>query len=294
MTISNLCPNLTHLHLDLCGQLNSEAVRTWGKNLKSLERLELNAPFLVRKDGWLDFFPSVGSRLKGFLLTQSPRFNLECLESMVKHCPELTELRLSQIGDMGDTFLGEISNLKHLTLLDISDPSAHSITDGPATELLQSIGPSLRTLNLSTHIDLSDDFPSIIAQHCPRLAHLHLRCLDFSDESIAALFTTMKDLSRPGLSTIDLEKGHMCNGAALRALVAHSGATVEHLNLMGWKDLDEGSMQAELVKCTKLTTLDIGWCRNVTDYVIKDILEKCEAIQRINVWGECFRLVSRC
>lgn len=212
---------------------------------------------------------------------------------MIKHCPDLTELRLSQIGDMGDTFLGEISKLKHLALLDISDPSAHSITDGPASELLQSIGSNLRTLDLGAHLDLSNDFPTLIAQHCPRLTHLYLRCLDFSDDAVAALFTTMSELKRPGLSTIDLEKGNYCKGLALRALVAHSGATVEKLNLMGWKDLEEEAMQTELVKCHKLTTLDIGWCRNVTDYVVKDVLENCDVIHKINVWGECFARYSR-
>lgn len=287
ITLSNLCPNLTHLRLDLCGRLDSAAVRHWGQNLKSLQRLELNAPFLVRKDGWLDLFPAVGSRLKGFLLIQSPRFNFECLEALVKHCPDLTELRLAQIGAMGDTFLPEIAKLQHLELLDLSDPSAHSISDEPAMGLLASIGANLHTLTLSAHTDLSDEFPLAIAKHCPRLSHLTLRGIDFSDESIAALFTSMKELERPGLVSLNLEKGHQCQGPALSAIVAHSGATLEKLSLLGWKELDEATMQTELVKCTALKVLDLAWCRLLTDWVIKDILERCDAIEQINVWGQC-------
>jgi hypothetical protein len=104
-TLSSLCPNLTSLTLNLCGQLSSDALLQWADHLPHLQRLELLGPFLVRKEAWLGFFDKVGEKhrgngkgLKGFLITQSPRFDLECCEKMVQECPALTELRLCEVG----------------------------------------------------------------------------------------------------------------------------------------------------------------------------------------------------
>src|ERR1700722_12486010 len=98
-TLAFLNPNLTNLRLDFCGRIDDAVFQKWCTSLPSLKRLELLGPFLVRVPAWKSFFQS-HPYLEGFLITQSPRFDLECVGSLVKNCRALKELRLREITKM--------------------------------------------------------------------------------------------------------------------------------------------------------------------------------------------------
>ena len=299
LTLANLCPNLRSLTLHLCGQLATESIIHWGKALLHLERLELYGPFLVRKEGWSSFFQDVGEGLVSLKITQSPRIDASTLEILVQSCPKLVELRLAEFELLNDSCLDLLGRLKHLELLDLSSPGT-SLTDGGVKELLQATGKNLISLDLSDNADLTDAALLSIAEHCPRLRHLALRnVVDLTDDGVASFFKRMRDKHRAGLETIDLEKGQDLKSKALRALVDHSGSTVERLSLMGWREVDTKSLDS-LKRCDHLQELNLGWCRQVTDFSIKDVLDGCEAIKVIKVWGECcywearvYRLTNR-
>ena len=103
-TLASLNPNLTDLRLDFCGRMNNEVIASWNTSLPALTRVELLGPFLVHASSWISFFEHHRD-LKGFLITQSPRFNLACIESLIKNCQGVEELRLKEIGQMEDAFL---------------------------------------------------------------------------------------------------------------------------------------------------------------------------------------------
>jgi DNA repair protein RAD7 len=280
-----LCPNLETLHLHLCGQLSTDAVAGWGTSLKHLKRLELFGPFLVRKEGWIKFFKAAGKRLQGLLVTQSPRIDLETVEALVKECPNLRELRLAEVGQLDADFAGPLSKLKKLTLLDLSSPST-SLADDAVISILSKVGKNLTSLNLSDNSELTDAILPEIAKHCTSLRKLYLRNLvELTDEGLGGFFASLKALGRPGLDTVDLEKGHDLGDASLAALVDHSGETLEKLSILGWKDVSADTV-SELARCTALKELDLGWCRNVTDFTIKDVLDGCDQIRLLRVWGE--------
>ncbi|WWC94339.1 hypothetical protein V866_001181 [Kwoniella sp. B9012] len=284
ITISKLCPKLQSLNLQLCGQLSTDAVTAWGKSLKQLKRVELFGPFLVRKEGWLNLFKSVGKRLEGLLVTQSPRIDLETIEVLVKSCPNLVELRLAEIGQLTDDCLAPLQSLKKLKTLDLSAPGS-PLTDEAVIALLSKIGGNLETLDLTDNPDLTDEILPAITAHCPRLRRLSLRnVVELTDEGVSDFFASLKKQNRPGLEWIDLEKGHDLKDSSLDALLAHSGTTVEKLNLLGWRDVSNDSLGG-LAQCKNLKELDLGWCRQVTDFTIKDILDGCNEIESIRVWG---------
>jgi DNA repair protein RAD7 len=285
IALAKLCPNLESLYLHLCGQLATESVITLGESLKHLKRLELFGPFLVRQQGWMSFFKSVGDRLEGFLVTQSPRIDLETIETLVTHCRNLTQLRLAEVGQLKDDLIVPLAQLKKLHLLDLSAPGT-PLTDDGVIALLSQVGEHLISLNLSDNPDLTDAILPSIVKYCPNLRRLSLRnVVELTDEGVSAFFISLKSLQRPGLEIIDLEKGHDLQGGSLRALVEHSGDTIEHLNILGWREADAESI-GELAKCSQLRELDLGWCREVTDFTIKEILESCGSIKLIRVWGE--------
>jgi DNA repair protein RAD7 len=284
LSLATLCPNLQSLRLDLCGQITTDVISSWGDGLKSLRRIELYGPFLVRKEGWLKFFDSIGARAEGFLITQSPRIDLETVEALVKHCPNLSELRLSEVGQMSDVLLQPLSQLGKLQHLDLSSPGS-PLSDDAVDTLLSSIGSNLKSLNLSNS-GLADGVLPAIAKYCDRLEELFLRNLeDLSDEAVAAFFVRLASLGRPGLRSIDLEKGQDLRGNSLRSLIDHSGVTLERLSVLGWKEVDQEALE-ELTRCVMLKEVDLGWCREVTDFTIKGLLDHCEHLEVVRVWGE--------
>ena len=78
---------------------------------------------------WISFFQSHNA-LEGLLLYQSPRFDLECMSALAMHCPNVTKLRLKEIGKLDDTFLPHISSFRHLEQLDLSSTSGSCSEDG--------------------------------------------------------------------------------------------------------------------------------------------------------------------
>ena len=237
----------------------------------------------------MEFFDKVGGRLTGLLITQSPRVDLEVIESLVKNCPGLTELRLAEIGQMSDVLLGPLGQLTDLRLLDLSSPGSE-LTDGAVSELLQKVGKNLEELDLSG-TDLTDEVLPAIARSCPQLKRLRLRHLDLHDAAVASLFESLTRDGRPGLVEIDMEKGHELSGPALTALIQHSGRTMEKLSICGWSKTEAVALE-QLAHCKVLRDLDIGWCRNVTDFVVKDLLDGCAELKLLRVWGEWY--MSRC
>lgn len=273
VAMANLCPNLTSINLQLCGQMTAESLRHWGNNLH-LRRLELFGPFLIRTDGWQDFFRSTPG-LEGLLVHQSPRLDLETTQIMVDNCPGIKELRLSEVGKLDDEFMRILAKLP----LEHLDLSSTRITDDGVEEILSAVGPSLISLNLSHIESLTDRTAQSIAQHCTKLERLALSNIDISNEAGAALFT-----ARKGLTHVDMEKGHDLSDAALAALLDGSAETLVSLSILGWREVSTAAL-GDLKRCRNLRYLDVGWCRQFTNFSLKDVLDGCP-VERVNVWGE--------
>lgn len=290
VTLGHLCPNLESLNLQYCGQMMTDTLVHWAKQLRHLKHLELFGPFLVRKEGWLTFFKARGKHLESLSITQSPRIDLETMEVLVKECPNLRVLKLGEIGKLDSDFLVPIASLTKLESLAITSPGT-PLSDDAMSNLFSSIGAHLTSLDLSYNSELGDDLLASIAEHCPKLKSLSLAHVDLSDAAVAAFFRSLKSKRRPGLVHVDFEKGHDLAHASLSALIAHSGKTVRWLSLMGWRNVPADDV-AKLASCPALAYLDLGWCRHVTDFTVKDLLDGCVALTYLRVWG-CNLLTDR-
>lgn len=280
--MARLCPHLESLRLLYCGQMQTDTLKDWAESMRDLRELELYAPFLVRQEGWEAFFRARGSQLEKFLLTQSPRFDEDTLDVLVSSAPNLKALRLSEIGKLNSEWLPTIAKLKNLEYLDLSSPGT-PLSDDAVAELLSAVGGKLTKLDLSSNPELSDEVLDAIAKYCPRLTHLSLHHVDLSDEGLVRFFRALKAKKRPGLIELDLEKGHDLQ--SLDDLIAHSGQTLKTLSLCGWRGAEREQL-SRLGECKNLEFLDISWCRNTNDFTVKDILDGCDAIKEVRVWGE--------
>ncbi|KAI0697087.1 RNI-like protein [Cerioporus squamosus] len=292
-TMAILNPNLTSLRLDFCGRMDDTVADAWAERLPNLKRIELLGPFLVRTAAWQTFFRT-HPNLEGFLITQSPRFDADCMRVLVESCPNLKELRLKEVGKMSDEFLECIKPLAgQLTYLDLSYPGkADALTERALIDMLEAVGGSLDHLDLSGNVDVTD---AVLFQGIkPHALHLSSLVLanttDLTDAGVAEFFGNWK--SAP-LSSLDMSRNDELADAALKAVLKHSGADLTDLNINGWKTVSEDALKLIPKRALALKKLDVGWCRCVDDWFVKSVLEQCDELEELKVWG-CGRLTEHC
>ena len=224
------------------------------------------------------------------------------MESLVKNCSDIVDLRLKEIGHMNDSFLSQIKLLKKgLRHLDLSDPT-ESCSEKAMIALMRSIGKSLTYLNVSKHSSLGDQFLSKALQpHAKALQSLTLSYLpELTDEGVSRFFGAWKN---PPLMFLDISRNEVLGSLALTSLVKHSGERLEELNINGWKDVGEPALKSIGGRAKQLKKLDVGWCRAVDDFLLKTWFEgelvqgvhegSCESLQEVKVWG-CNKISHSC
>lgn len=306
IALANLNPNLTDLRLDYCGRITDEVLVHWETALPKLKRLELLGPFLVRAPAWQSFFRTHPA-LEGFLITQSPRFDLDCMCALVESCKNIKELRLVEIGLIQDTFLTPLHSLAGtLTSLSLASPGGASnvdpISEDALIKLIAAVGTGLTHLDLSCNADLGDQFLfKGLKPHTRKLKSLSLqKCLELTNAGVAEFFDTWVTTAQtagaepnPPLESIHLSDNPELKSEALSALLEHSGPGLAHLDIHGWKAASQDSLQTIAERAPNLHTLDIGFCREADDSVIQALLDSCQMLSEVKVWG-CQRLTVAC
>lgn len=204
----------------------------------------------------------------------------------------MKELRLKEVGQMCDEFVDALMpKAGRLVLLDLSDPS-QSLSDEPLIALLKAASGVLQTLDLSGSDALTDALLTDgIREHARALRSLRLVGLpEITDEGVSTLFAS--GWANPALRYLDLSRNPELAGPALDALITHSATALRELNINGWKAAAKESL-AKISTAKELRTLDVGWCREVDDFVIKDVLEGCAQLKEVKVFG-CNRVSVSC
>lgn len=289
--LANLNPNLTTLRLDYCGRLNDAVIAAWNTSLPNLTDIELLGPFLVRSLAWQSFFKA-HPNLSGFRIIQNPRFDLDCLRELVKNSPGLKELRLREVGKMCDEFLEVLgSSGLALTHLDLAYPGNPELVGEVAVmNLVENLGPALRHLDLSGITSITDEFFLLcLAEHGSNLESLTMVDLEeLTDERIGRFFLEWKN---PGLTSVNLSRNQALSSLALNGVLQHSGPQLQSLNINGWKDTSNESLNAIAELAAGLSKIDVGWCREVDNFVLAKIQDECEDLKAVSCWG-CNRVTS--
>ncbi|KAG6909897.1 hypothetical protein DXG01_014711 [Tephrocybe rancida] len=312
-TLVHLNPNLTTLRLDFCGHLDNKSMSILTASLPSLTHLELLGPFLVRSPAWIAFFTSHPS-LQTFKITQSPRFDIECMLSLKKHCaPTLTALRLREIGLMNDAFLDAIGEFGKLQELDIADPgNVNECTEEALQNVLTAVAGTLRMLDASRHALLNDQVLQQGLEGARHMEELVLRNTpSLTDEGISEFFS---EWANPPLRRAELGRNHELGSKALVALLNHSGERLEELGINGWGEVDAEALGMVGLLAGEMRRLDVGWVREVDDFVVKGWMEGgedqvvdmsnqgrgshekaegCKKLCEVKVWG-CNKVTARC
>ncbi|KAG7449154.1 RNI-like protein [Guyanagaster necrorhizus] len=292
-TLAHFNPNLTTLRLDFCGLLSDEVMSVWSKSLPNLVSLQLLGPFLVRPPAWINFFES-HPQLECFKITQSPRFDVKCIETLITTSQKtLRALGLKEIGKISDEFLNCIKLLEgQLTYLDISEPS-ESCSEVAIIDMLSTVASTLTHLDLSNHTEVSDKvLQQGLQAYSNAITSLGLRNLpELTDAGVANFFNSWT--SNPPLTFLDISRIHLLNKGALLAILAHSGSSLQELNINGWRDIDNEALEEIGKQARDLKKVDLGFCRGVDDFTVKSIIEGNKGgLQEVKVWG-CNRVEGK-
>ncbi|KAK0453698.1 RNI-like protein [Armillaria borealis] len=292
-TLAHLNPNLTTLRLDFCGLLSDEVMSVWSTSLPNLVSLQLLGPFLVRPSSWINFFES-HPQLECFKITQSPRFDVKCVETLITTSQKtLHTLGLKEVGKMSDEFLNCIKLLEgQLTYLDISEPS-ESCSEAAIIEMLSTVASTLTHLDLSNHTEVSDKVLRLGLQpYSKAITSLGLKDLpELTDTGVADFFNSWTD--NPPLTFLDISRIHLLTKDALLAILAHSGSCLQELNINGWRDIDNESLEEIGKQARDLKKVDLGFCRGVDDFTVKSIIDGSKGgLQEVKVWG-CNRVEGK-
>ena len=284
--LANLNPNLTTLRLDYCGRINDAVITSWNASLPSLTSIELLGPFLVRIPAWQGFFKA-HPNLNAFRITQNPRFDAECVKELVKNSPRLTELRLREIGKMCDDFLEVLqSSGLPLTDLDLAYPGNPELVGEIAVMgLVEKLGPTLKRLDLSGMTSITDEFfTRCIKFYAPKLSSLAIADLEeITDENIGQFFLEWEENS--GLTSVDLSRNHNLSSLTLNGILQHSGPQLKSFSINGWKATSNESLNTIAELATRLIKIDVGWCREVDDFVLAKIQDECKDLKDLSCWG---------
>ncbi|KAH7918589.1 RNI-like protein [Leucogyrophana mollusca] len=321
-TLAMLNPNLTTLRLDYCGQLTCPVLQAFTTSLPHLTSLTLLGPFLVRTEAWCAFFAAF-PHLSEFRITQSPRFDEECVRALAVGCTALKELRLKEVGKMGEGFVEPLCELTPLRALDLSDPgSAGGIGEEGWLQLLERHAPTLEKLDCTGHEGVSDRvLLDGLRTHARVLVELTAENVPgLTDEGVADFFHTWSNppsrsaadsrerdmdvdapafVPNPSLHALSLARNPSLSSAALTALLAHSSVTLQALNINGWRGVSAEAL-AGISVAMDLRRLDVSWAREVDDFVLKGILDGggevegagCNRLKEVKCWG-CSRVSGR-
>lgn len=220
-------------------------------NLTSLELQECNY-LTERSVGQVASL--FGSQLKSLSLENCRQLNgMNMLASLVK-MPGLQMINLSGVANVADGMIQELvsavgKNLEELYLAECSH-----LTD-VAMVSITTFCPRLRVLNLDMVSLLTDASLEVLVKNGIRLQRLSIKRCKFSDEALAAFFATLDGCLRH----LSLNAVRQAADKTLLALAQHPRSSLE--------------------------TLDVSWCRQVTDQGLGLLADSCPNLSELRMFG---------
>ena len=279
-------PRLSLVDLGFCGRPFTAKAAVLLHRLDSLQTLRLQGCFRLSNSSLSSLMTHRGPGLSELAISGNSQLSAAGISAIGTHCTSLRVLRLEDCDQLPPDALLPLRSLKRLHTLSLAglfllnDATLVAIADACHESL---IGLSIRGCSLVTPeavvtmartcskiedldlsgVELMTDAAAIaLSEGLPALERLQLKaCVQLSDEAIAAIASGCPDLVR-----LSLNKIPALSDASLAALTARCSA--------------------------KLSSLDISWCRGVSDHGIGALVDACEDLEELTIWG-CTQLTDR-
>lgn len=268
-----------------------------------LEGLYLHGANLLSAEMWQKFLTEKGKPLQKLqVYFIDKHFNDECLATLKTATPSLNRIKVYNNQIVSGDGLLELIHLKNLEHVSIHiQKHVHSDI---YVDVFRKIGAGLKTLSLRMVPKMDNTVLDAIHSNFRRLSKLRITHSEvMTDAGFVRLFT---DWANPGLKFIDLQKCRhvdsqnprenpdgigLCS-EGFKALMAHSGHSLRELNIHACRHVSSEAFE-EVFGPTKiyqeLTSLEISFCEQVTDFVVGCIFRSCPNLKELNVFG-CMRV----
>ncbi|KAL3655799.1 hypothetical protein CASFOL_000195 [Castilleja foliolosa] len=276
--------NLRVLQLDLCGQCMldcafKDVLSHSSNNFSSLGIVSLRGACRLSDNG-----------LKALVMSAP------LLQSInLGQCSLLTANAVNLIAD----FLG--SNLKELFIDDcqrinpmlvltafkkftclevLSVAGIHSITDQIISEMVTVCGRSIKELDLADCLKLTDHCLKIIGSNCTDLHSLNISNLpNLTDLGMEYIANGCRSIRKLKLCRNEF------SDEAMAAYIEITGESLTELLLNHMTKVGPNTALSLAKRSRKLLSLDVSWCRKITNEALGLIVDSCVSLKLLKVFG---------
>lgn len=297
-------PDIEFVNLRFAGQLKDDTIHYMTDKCKMIRELQLGATNLVTDKAWVELFRAIGPGLESLKLSElNDSLKGDTVSELTQNCQNLKRLKLRSCSHMDEasvSLLGQLQHLEHLTLA-VAQQETSSAT---LVELVNTLGPNLRTLCLEDFQELDDAVLAAITNNCNKLSKLRIRgSINATDAAFADLFGNNSPI--PPLTYADLSDNRDIDNttpegaaeapigvadSAFEALMNHSGSTLKHLNLKADRHISHAALLRVFdgkKKYPALKDIDLSFVTKVDDVVMAGIFQSCPALTKLAVFA-CF------
>ncbi|PGH05864.1 hypothetical protein AJ79_06706 [Helicocarpus griseus UAMH5409] len=294
-------PFLERVNLRFAGQLKDRPLEYMMGHNTSIKHIHLDAANLVSNECWQKLFKTYGSKLESLRLSNlDSALDDESVAVLAEHCPNLRRLKLDTcwlVGDGAPTSIAKLTKLEHLSLNFLRETSSEAVL-----ELVDKLGPNLRTLSLNGFKNADDAVLDKIHERCQQLSKLRFadNCV-CTDAAYARLFT---DWNNPPLIHVDLSSTRDVDNRnpdgpeepiglaseGFKALMNHSGKFLEKLNICSCRHISHEALSTVFDGThiyPVLKEIDISFHTSADDFLVVSIFKSCPALRKVIAFA-CF------
>lgn len=293
-TLAIFSPHLEFLTLNMCGQLNNEALMYLAEKLTKLKSLKLDGPFLINEKTWDKFFKMMGGRLKEFHVSNTHRITDKNLTTLLTTSQTVLEsLGLSRLDSISNyAIIPQYLQCPSFHTLQIQYPyNEEDVTDEVIINILGQVGSTLKNLSLDGCLELTDSFvingmgAFLSGNNNVNTLLETLSLAELDQLSTDSLVYFLSQISLPSLKTFSVRRCIQLQDPVIQELLLNSAKnSLVRLDLNSVKLLTAQAFT--LMECPKLQYIDLGFVRCVSDQVIELLGKQNPQLKLLEVFGD--------
>lgn len=180
--------------------------------------------------------------------------------------------------------LPAMNKIKHLDVLSVAENE--SVHDEFIIKFVTAQGQNVKELILTGCRKLTDASLKSVGKYCPALCTLGIGCLPkLTDSTLGYLANGCR-----GIETLKLCRNAFSDDA-LAAFLETSGEPIKELSLDGLKEVGLNTAISLSKHSRNLITLDLSFCRDLSDEALGLILDSCLSLKTVKIFG-CMQITN--
>ncbi|KAF2285058.1 hypothetical protein P3X46_007462 [Hevea brasiliensis] len=276
--------NLTVLQLDLCGLCMPDYVlcTTLARPLHKLSKL---ATLSLRgahrlSDCGLSALAVSAPVLQSINLSQCSLLTSSSINDLASHLGStLRELYMDDCQNIDAMLiLPAFKKFKRLEVLSVA--GIRTVRDGFVIAMVEACGMNMKELVFANCVELTDISLKFVGENCPNLCALDLSHLhNLTDKALQYLANGCRSIHKLKLCRNDFSD---------EAVAAFLEASGESVNVLSLNNISRVSLHTALAiaKCLRsLLSLDLSWCRKLTNEALGLIVDSCSSLKVLTLFG---------